>query len=127
MDRHQETSGIYVNPASPTRRVEKKGRKWRALEDPSWDEALKEHLEKIGASAPEALKKNEDLKVKTSEAPAGYEREQGTELCINSEEDFDKIIDEIKKMADDPEKLVESHIKVFTEPVSNGKLLDSQG
>ncbi|MDR1019200.1 MAG: hypothetical protein LBL73_00445 [Synergistaceae bacterium] len=130
MDRHGDApSDFFINPITPLRRVEKKGRKWRAVPDASWDETLRENLEKIGASAPEALKKTEEPKGEADDAsPWNAPQNQGAEeLMINSAEDFEKVIGEIKKMADEPEKLIESHIKVFIEPVSNGKWVDSQG
>jgi hypothetical protein len=127
MDRRGDAPEISVNPLLSTRRVEKKGRKWRAVQDPSWDEALRENLEKIGAVAPETIKKTQEFKGNAGETPGNFQSAHDTELTINSAEDFEKVIDEIKKMADDPEKLVESHIKVFLEPVSNGKWVDSQG
>jgi hypothetical protein len=129
VDRHgDEASGIFINPVSPTRRVEKKGRKWRTVQDPSWDEALRENLENVGVTAPEMFKKTEEFRGETRESPEQVvRRDREAELSINSAEDFEKVIGEIKKMADEPEKLVESHIKVFIEPVSNGRWVDSQG
>jgi hypothetical protein len=130
MDRHGDsTSEIMVNPLSPIRRVEKKGRKWRALDDPSWDETFRENLEKVGVKPPEAPKRVEEFNGETQEQipPEELPIDRDAELTINSREDFEKVLGEIKKMADDPEKLVESHIKVFIEPVSNGKWIDSQG
>jgi hypothetical protein len=130
MDRHGDSaSEIMVNPLSPIRRVEKKGRKWRALEDPSWDETFRENLEKVGVKPPEAPKRVEEFNEETREQvhPEELPIDRDAELTINSSEDFERVLGEIKKMADDPEKLVESHIKVFIEPVSNGKWIDSQG
>ncbi|MDR1514687.1 MAG: hypothetical protein LBS45_03250 [Synergistaceae bacterium] len=129
MDRHGDAaSGFFINPVSPVRRVEKKGRKWRAIQDSSWEDTLRENLEKVGVTAPETLKKTEEFRGETQESPEpSVQRDHETELSINSAEDFEKVIGEIKKMADDPEKLIESHIKVFIEPVSNGRWVDSQG
>ncbi|MDR0648695.1 MAG: hypothetical protein LBF92_05115 [Synergistaceae bacterium] len=129
MDRHQDApSDFSIIPVTPLRRVEKKGRKWRAVPDASWDEAFRENLEKVGVSAPEALRKTEEFRGGADDAALwDAPRDQGAELTIESAEDFEKVIGEIKRMADEPEKLIESHIKVFIEPVSNGRWVDSQG
>jgi hypothetical protein len=121
---------LIVNPVSPTRRVEKKGRKWSSPHDTSWEEVLREKLEKEGVSAPEAVKLPDDaqpvLVVDVQESP-GEKHDHSAKLTINSEEEFLKVIDDIKKMADDPEKLVESHLGVFIEPVPAGKWVNSTG
>jgi hypothetical protein len=120
---------FVVNPVSPIRRVEKKGRKWRELPDTSWEEMLRENLEKVGVNPPEPPLKVEEFQggglegEKAEEVPLGRE----AVLTIDSEEEFERVLDDIKKMADDPEKLVESHLKVFIEPVFNGKWVNSQG
>ena len=123
---------MIVNPLSSTRRVEKKGRKWGAVHDTNWDEILRENLEKIGANAPEQVKQ---VKI-VDEAPSAeimpeteddHGHDLDADIVINNEEDLEKIMKDIKKMADEPEKLGESHLGVFIEPVPNGKWVNSQG
>jgi hypothetical protein len=120
---------MVVNPLSSTRRVEKKGRKWGAVHDANWDEILRENLEKIGAKAPEPVQKIDEAPSAEimPEAEDGQGQDSAAEIVINNEEDLEKIMKDIKKMADDPEKLVESHLGVFIEPVPNGKWVNSQG
>lgn len=122
--------GMIVNPISPTRRVEKKGRKLGTLEDTSWEEVLRENLEKEGVSAPEALKlPPEDVQSAhvAEVVEVAEKRDYSAKLTINSEEEFKQVLEEIKKMADEPEKLVESHLGVFIEPVLSGKWVNSSG
>jgi hypothetical protein len=120
---------IVVNPLSSTRRVEKKGRKWGAVHDTNWDEILRENLEKIGANAPEPVKKVDEAPSAEVVSESGDDQGHSldAEITINNEEDFENIIKDIKRMADDPEKLIESHLGVFLEPVPNGKWVNSQG
>jgi hypothetical protein len=131
MDRHggDISPDIVVNPLSSTRRVEKKGRKWGAVHDANWDEILRENLEKIGAKVPEPVKKVDEAPSAEimPETKDDQGRDPDAEIIINNEEDLEKIMRDIKKMADDPEKLVESHLGVFIEPVPNGKWVNSQG
>jgi hypothetical protein len=121
---------IIVNPLSPTRRVEKKGRKWKPVHDESWEEILRENLETMGAPEAEPAKKAGGIAEDggASQAPAETPLpERNAEFAINSEADFERVIMDIKKMADEPEKLVESHLGVFIEPVQPGKWINSQG
>jgi hypothetical protein len=131
MDRQWDVSpDLIVSSISSTRRVEKKGRKWGTLEDTSWEEVLRENLEKEGVSAPEPVKLPDDAQpapVAEALEPAAGKRDQSAKLTINSQEEFLRVIDDIKKMADDPEKLVESHLGVFIEPVPAGKWINSTG
>jgi hypothetical protein len=123
------SSEFIVNSLSSTRRIEKKGRKWGAVHDAAWEEALRENLENVGvvSSAPIRLIEEPETMETMREAPEEVELEAGAELEIKTEEEFAQVIKEIKKMADDPEKLVESHLGIFLDPVPPGKLLNSKG
>jgi hypothetical protein len=120
---------IAVSPISSTRRVEKKGRKWNDVQDLAWEETLRENLEKVGVKASEALKNVDEFQSGrvALDVPGDVPVVLGDRLTINSEEEFETVIKDIRKLADNPEKLVESHLKVFIEPVANGKWVNSQG
>lgn len=123
-------SGLQVPPAggvSPVRRIERKRKKVREG-DGVWRDILSETL----ASEP-ALRSNPVGSLRESSEEdatpqAGQEPEfMGEHDFDGSEREFESMIEEIRKMSENPEGLIESHLSVFTDPAPPGKLLNSQG
>lgn len=116
-----------ISPVSAARRIENKGRKGKAVPDASWDDVLRESLENVGVNPPKGIKQVEEPTepIAEMEPPNGPDLENG--LPVGDEPNFEDMIEEIKKMANEPEKLVESHLGVFIEPVQPGKWVNSQG
>jgi hypothetical protein len=46
---------------------------------------------------------------------------------IPGAEEINGMMDEIRRLSEDPERLLESHLGIFTEPAPPGKMLDSRG
>ncbi|MDR1915872.1 MAG: hypothetical protein LBQ58_04770 [Synergistaceae bacterium] len=116
-----------VSDASEVNRVKKKGRKRGVVSDLAWKDALTESMEGMRIDAPESVEdRAESVKeVYRDESPdSGLRENTHTE---GRKVEFDAMMKEIRKMAEDPEKLLESHLGVFTEPAPPGKILDSQG
>ena len=42
-------------------------------------------------------------------------------------DEIDGMMNEIRRLTDEPERLLESHLGIFTEPAPPGKLINSQG
>ena len=116
-----------VNAADELNKVWEKGRKRRAVNDVAWKEALSEYMENGEIAITPATKK-----VSTAEAyvapsediPA--DRAERSMPAPNTEE-IEVMMKEIRKFSDEPERLLESHLGIFTEPAPPGKMLDSQG
>lgn len=127
MDRIGESSTRAVPPVSKSTRVETKRRKGRAVRDPRWEDALRENIAGVDASSERRGEEEQNPREKTegqaetTRTPLQNDEQRGRK------EDFEALIEEIKKMADHPEKLLDSHSSIFTEPVPPGKWVDSQG
>lgn len=127
MDRIDESSTRAVPPVSGPARVETKRRKGRVVPDPLWEEALRDNIEGVDALSGRRGEEGQNPEEKAERnVPAARASVQDDERD-KREEDFEALIEEIKKMADNPEKLMDSHSAVFTEPVRPGKWVDSQG
>lgn len=119
-----------VNPLSPVRRIERKGRK-RETWLGGWREIFLEKLESVGLSGIVTV---EDTAVATTtdsapkpEGPIIIKSASGERLVIETKEQFDRVLLWIKSMADDPERLFECHLNLFIDPVPPGKLLNNSG
>lgn len=109
-------------PVSSVKKVESKRRKSRLAAGVLWDDILKESMDTTDTDTPVLVNSEEDKRHIQPEArrPAGRQ-------SVSAQEPED-MIDEIRRIADgDPEKLMESHSYIFTEPVRPGKWVDSQG
>lgn len=120
--------GLHVPPVGgvlPVRRIERKRKKLREG-DGVWRDVLSETLGSEHIAPPTRA---EDSR----ESPeVGIPEQVEPELPVRrdfdgSEREFESMIDEIRKMSDDPEGLIESHLSIFTDPAPPGKLLNSQG
>ena len=123
--------GLHVPPVggiSPVRRIERKRKKLREG-DGVWRDVLSETLGSEHIVPP--------ARVEDSREPSEVETPEQVEPALpelptrrdfdGSEHEFKRMIDEIRKMSDDPEGLMESHLSIFTDPAPPGKLLNSQG
>ena len=69
---------------------------------------------------------------KGHEPYAAHKDEAPGEWAYNGRElpdagEIGNMMDDIRRRADEPERLLESHLGIFTEPAPPGKMLDSQG
>jgi hypothetical protein len=119
---------ITITPISPVRPIGAKGRKREATPDMTWREVLLENLQD-GIHVPAIQMKEPDDPVAELGEEVAFEEPPPTRsgITIETKAEFDNIIAEIRKMADEPEKLVLSHLGVFIDPAPPGRLLNSQG
>lgn len=118
-----------IAPVIPVRRVERKGRK-KGNTIASWREIFMDKLKNGGVTPVERVEETiseEVAEVAATEPLSVTVLSPGEKLSIDSKEDFDRVIQMIRSMANDPEKLVESHLNLFTAPAPPGKMLNSQG
>jgi hypothetical protein len=116
-----------LNTAINAGRIESKNRKRRAQSDADWKEVWLENLEKFGIRRSGDLNKVDEAQTRRvdpeiANTPAGSVGKLST-----TEMKLEEVVSLIRKMADNPEKLLESHLGVFVEPAPPGKLLNSQG
>jgi hypothetical protein len=118
-----------VNAVNAVNKVSKKGRKRASVNDVAWKEALSENMEREGLE-PIATKREE---TSTVEAPAITRQDDfpgdktyRDKMALDANT-IDDMMKEIRRLSDEPEKLLESHLSVFTEPAPPGKTLDSSG
>ena len=116
-----------VNAVNELNKVWEKGRKRRAVNDVAWRHALSEYMENGDiAITPGAnkMKAAESFAAPGDDMPG--ERVKRDKPLPRADE-IDAIMKEIRKFIDEPERLLESHLGIFTEPAPPGKMLDSQG
>ena len=111
----------------PLKRIAPKSRKYGGLQDKSWEEVLRENLESKEGICEASDERDEprnlarealsEKKASVSESTAPQEWELS---C-------DAMIAEIRKMADSPEQLVDSHMGIMMEPVQSGKWVNAAG
>lgn len=118
-----------VNPLSPVRRIERKGRKKETLLG-GWREIFLEKLSGVGLSGV-IMVENATMNSVGGDAPTDspvvLKGMSGAQLVIETEEQFEQVLSWIKSMADDPERLFECHLNLFIDPVPPGKLLNNSG
>jgi hypothetical protein len=122
-----EPSVEAISAVDAANRIGSKGRKRRAISDAGWEEVWFENLEKYGIRATREIKETEETLAPAIEPETPEEFPKDAEQFTKLEMKFEEIITAIRKMADDPEKLVESHLGVFVDPAPPGRLLNSQG
>ncbi|MDL2263338.1 hypothetical protein LJC31_01655 [Synergistaceae bacterium OttesenSCG-928-I11] len=135
MSVNQSDSHVYpalngIAPIAPARRIERKGKKKGTILG-NWREIFLEKL--AGVDIAEVLPV-EDVRAEQAKKDESYDEppliiqvRDGKRLTIETEEDFQNVLHMIQRLADDPEKLVESHLNLFTDPAPPGKMLNSQG
>ena len=117
-----------VSAADELNKIWEKGRKRRVVNDVAWRHALSEYMEngeianitqgtKSVAMAEPYIVPSEDIPLDRADR----------DKPLLSTEAIDGMMDEIRKFIDEPERLLESHLGIFTEPAPPGKMLDSQG
>lgn len=129
-DSHTYPALNAIAPVVPTHRVERKGKK-KGIILGNWREIFLEKL--AGADVAEVLPV-EDVRAEQVQKDEAYDDppliiqiRDGKRLTIETEEDFQNVLHMIQRLADDPEKLVESHLNLFIDPAPPGKMLNSQG
>ena len=135
MSTGQSDSHVYsalnaIAPIAPARRIERKGKKKGTILG-NWREIFLEKL--AGVDIAEVLPV-EDIRAEQAKKDEPYDEpplviqiRDGKRLIIETEEDFQNVLHMIQRLADDPEKLVESHLNLFIDPAPPGKMLNSQG
>ncbi|MDR3075977.1 MAG: hypothetical protein LBU26_01650 [Synergistaceae bacterium] len=116
-----------VNAANALNKVWEKGRKRRSVNDVAWSHALSEYIENEDIAVTPALsgaKSPEQYAAPKDDAP-GERALHGRDLPDADE--INSMMNEIRRLTDEPERLLESHLGIFTEPAPPGKMLDSQG
>ena len=116
-----------VSAADELNKVWEKGRKRRAVNDVAWKNALSEFMENGEIAITPDTKQ-----VKAAEPYAAPREDLPRERMERKEplprpDEIEGILKEIRKFTDEPERLLESHLGIFTEPAPPGKTLDSQG
>ena len=135
MSVNQSDSHVYpalsaVSPVAPARRIERKGKKKGTILG-NWREIF---LEKLAGGEVAEVLPVENIPAERArndesheEPPLVIQIRDGKRLTIETEEDFHNVLHMIQRLADDPEKLVESHLNLFIDPAPPGKMLNSQG
>ncbi|MDR3280669.1 MAG: hypothetical protein LBT23_09150 [Synergistaceae bacterium] len=116
-----------VNTHGDTSRIESKNRKGKAQSDSAWREVWITNLEKYG------IGEIEDIKNESEPQSAQIESSSPNDFPIEkrkhkaTEEELGEILLAIREMADNPEKLFESHLGIFIDPTPPGKVINSRG
>ena len=116
-----------VNAVKELNKAWEKSKKHRAVDDVAWKHALSEyidgeamtitpHLKQMNAAEPHVARRRETA----AERPA-------PKKPLPAADEIDGLMKEIRKFTDEPERLLESHLGIFTEPAPPGKMLNSQG
>jgi hypothetical protein len=122
-----ELSVDAINAINAANRVESKGRKRKAISDANWEEVWLENLAKYGIKATEEVNETAEALASTLESEFVESFPGDADEPASFVMEFDDMITAIRKMADDPEKLVESHLGIFIDPAPPGRMLNSQG
>jgi hypothetical protein len=129
-DSHVYPTLDAIASVAPSRRIERKGKKKSAVLG-NWREIFLEKLAEADMAevmTVESVRKDEAQRSEPiEESPLIVRMRDGKRLTIETEEDFQDVLRMIKRLADDPEKLVESHLNLFTDPAPPGRMLNSQG
>lgn len=116
-----------VDAVAPLGRVERKRRKLREG-DMIWREVLSETMGGIKVDrnevAEDVTESSRNEPAETADPKGVSQRERSFD---GSESEFESMMGEIRKMSDDPEGLIESHLSIFTDPAPPGRVLNSQG
>lgn len=121
-----------VVPLSPVRRIERKGKKKSTILG-EWREIFMEKLAGVdmtGVMTVESVdssKKSAAVDEQFAEPALVIRAADGTRLVIETQEDFERVLVLIQRLADEPERLLESHLNLFIEPAPPGKVLNSAG
>jgi hypothetical protein len=135
MSVNQSDSHVYpapnlIAPIEPARRIERKGKKKSTILG-NWREIFLEKLAEADMTEVVTVESVRGEEAQSSEpreeSPLIVRMRDGKRLTIETEEDFRNVLGMIRKFADDPEKLVESHLNLFTDPAPPGRMLNSQG
>jgi len=116
-----------VNAVNELNKVWEKGRKRRSVNDVAWRHALSEYMEYEGiAITPDTgqIKAPEPYTTVREDMP---DDRAARDKSLPRADEIDRIMNEIRGLTDEPERLLESHLGIFTEPAPPGKMLDSQG
>ena len=113
-----------VNAANELNRIWEKGKKRRAVNDTAWRLALSEYMGNGEIAITPGSKH-----VNVAESPKEDTQSDLVELGkqLPGVDEIDVMMKEIRKFTDEPERLLESHLGIFTEPAPPGRMLDSQG
>ena len=116
-----------VNAVNELNKVWEKGRKRRMVNDVAWRHALSEYMEHGDI----AITKN-TRQVKAPDAYAAPREDPPGDRGVSDKplpeaKEIDGMMSEIRRLTDEPERLLESHLGIFTEPAPPGRMLDSQG
>ena len=116
-----------VNAVNELNKVWEKGRKRRSVNDVAWRHALSEYIENgeivITPDAKRVKAMEPDAPANDDMLPSRAERDKP----LPRADEIDGMMKEIRKFTEEPERLLESHLGIFTEPAPPGKMLDSQG
>ncbi|MDR1482719.1 MAG: hypothetical protein LBI74_08850 [Synergistaceae bacterium] len=122
-----ELSVDAINAINSASRIESKGRKRKAISDANWEEVWLENLAKYGIKAANEVGETAEALAAPPDADSAEDFPGDDAEPTVFEMGFEEMLTAIRKMADDPESLVESHLGVFTDPAPPGRMLNSQG
>lgn len=125
-----ELAPVSAGIAASVRKVERKGRKPKER-GKIWRDVVSEIMESALTDADENFGYFEDLdEPDSTSSPEGDKPSDdftGVGVFDGSKREFECMIGKIRKMSENPEELVESHLSIFTDPVPPGKVLNSRG
>jgi hypothetical protein len=122
-----ELSVDAIDAINAANRIGSKGRKRKAISDTNWEEVWLENLAKYGIRATREVKETDEALSSAFESDSVEDFPQDAGEPAEFKMEFEEMITAIRKMADDPEKLVESHLGVFVDPAPPGRMLNSKG
>jgi hypothetical protein len=116
-----------VNAVNELNKAWEKGRKRRAVNDVAWRHALSEYMERGDIEITPRLEGSD-----ATETRAAPQNETPGERAPRDEpppspKEISNMMEEIRRLTDEPERLLESHLGIFTEPAPPGRMLNSRG
>ena len=116
-----------VNAVNELNRVWEKGRKRRLVNDVAWRRALSEYIQQ------EEMAISSDTHRARAPEPSVMPGREGLRDLPERDEplleagEVRVMMREIRKLTEEPERLLESHLGVFTDPAPPGRMLNSSG
>jgi ribosomal protein L31E len=117
-----------VNAVNAMNKVVDKGRKGRSVNDVEWRRALSEHMGREDVTITPQLE--EARMPETYAAPRGDDTSNdrmARDKPLPAADEINNMMEEIRRLTDEPERLLESHLGIFTEPAPPGRMLNSRG
>jgi hypothetical protein len=116
-----------VNAVKEVNKVWDEGRKRRLVNDVAWRHALSEYMENGEIAITPSTKQVKEPESYTAPRDDLPSDRVAQDKPLPGTEEINGMMNEIRRLIDEPERLLESHLGIFTEPAPPGKMLDSQG